>query len=389
MVLDTKKWSRDNSNLLAVIAFIGMIAIVPNGMNLREQRLISFEILALLLLAVMIFRIHKPLGVFVGYLAISAPFHHAVDVNVLLAFLSFGLLYILSTNVEKPELLYDVICVSAILCVIWQTLQLYGLWVMMLPALNKAYVGLLSNTNETSAFLAISLPCFFRGKWKWFIPIILLGLFFGKSVGGIVAASVAGLIWLCLNRKEIGWKKFSAAILVGLIICSIYMINRGFSVEQHKQGRWKYWTDMAPISNMKLFGWGMGQFKFVMPLLQAPTLLKPQHRMILYQNVGDKKAFENAVEYVGVDNALKNNWTEIWLEAHNEYMEIWFMSGLFGLLMALYAIYHTLMMPSALIPKYGFLTACISAIWFFSFQIAPIAIISILYLGVIHAQNNS
>lgn len=386
MGLDTQKWSRDNSNLLSVIAFIGMVFIVPNGMNLREQRMISFELISLFLLAVMIFRIHKPLGVFVGYLAVSAPFHQAIDVNVLLAFLSFGFLYILSTNVEKPEILYDVICISAILCVIWQTLQLYGWWVMMPPAFS--YVGLLSNTNETSAFLAISLPCFFRGRWKWFIIVILAGLFLGRSVGGVVAASLAGLVWLCLNMKEIGWKKFSAAILVGLIICSIYMINRNFNVESHKNRRWKYWTDMAPIANMKLFGWGMGQFKFVMPLLQAPTLIKPQHRYLIYNNVGDKKAFEDAVEYVGVDNVLKNKWTEIWLEAHNEYMEIWFMSGLFGLLMALYAIYHTLMMPSALIPKYGFLIACISAIWFFSFQIAPCAIITTLYMGVIH-ENNS
>lgn len=388
MVMDTQKRARDNSYLLSIIAFIGMVWVLPNGMNLREQRMISFELLAFFLLAVMIFRIHKPLGVFVGYLAVSAPFHHAIDVNVLLAFLSFGLLYILSTNVEKPEILYDVVCVSAILCVIWQTLQLFGLWVFMSPVLNKAYVGLLSNTNETSAFLAISLPCFFRGKWAWFIPIILVGLFIGKSVGGIVAASIAGLVWLFQFRQEIGWKKCSVVILVGMIIFSAYLWNRDFSVESHKNGRWKYWTDMAPVANMKLFGWGLGQFKFVMPLLQAPTLLKPEYRMLLYKNIGDKKAFEQAVDLVGVDKALNHKWTEIWLEAHNEYMEVWFMAGLFGLLMLLYAIYDTLMMPSALIPKYGFLIACISACWFFSFQIAPIAIITILYMGGIHAKNN-
>lgn len=403
MVLDTQKWSRDNSHLLSVIAFIGMVFILPNGMNLREQRLISFELIALFLLAVMIFRIHKPLGVFVGYIAISAPFHQAVDVNVMLAFLSFGLLYILSTNVEKPELLYNIICVSAILCVFWQVLQYFNIWVLMASESSKSYVGLLSNTNETSAFLAVSLPCFFRKGWKWTLWIPLLGLYLGISIGGTVAAYFAGTIYLLLNYKQLGIRK--AVLLFVLISVMLfgyidhkapkveYSENKyGVLTETHLNNRGRYWTEMAPIAAMKPFGWGLGQFKYVMPLIQTPTHLKPEHRIALWQNIGDKKSFDKAIEIASkgdVDSLLKKRWDVIWLEAHNEYMEIWFMSGLFGLLMALYAVYHTLMMPSPLIPKYGFLIACISAIWFFSFQIAPIAIITILYMGGIHAQNNS
>ena len=143
---------------------------------------------------------------------------------------------------------------------------------------------------------------------------------------------------------------------------------------------------------MKTFGWGLGQFKFVMPLIQTPTLIKQQGRVMLWQNIGDKEAFERALNKASKGNPdylVKQRWDEIWLEAHNEYLEIWFTLGIVGLLLVLFSIFSTLRMKGDAIPKYGFLISCLSAIWFFSWQIVPIFFVTITYMGVLHYETNN
>jgi hypothetical protein len=146
---------------------------------------------------------------------------------------------------------------------------------------------------------------------------------------------------------------------------------------------------MMPV--MKPPGWGLGQFKYVMPLIQAPSMIHPNHKMALWNNIGDKKGFEEAVEKASggdVNNLLNPRWGEIYLEAHNEYLEWAFQAGWAGLALILLSIGYTLWMPGVAIAKYGFLISCLSAIWFFSWQIVPIAIITTLYMGVLHEENN-
>ncbi len=378
-----------NPYLLVFIMLFGILLIIPNGWNLRESRLVNLEILALIALSVCVFRVSKPLGLALGYTSASIPFHQAVDPGVMFALMSYAILYlVIASKKWNVEWLWNVICVAAILNVVWQVCQYFGLWILQTPVA-KTYVGLLSNTNETSAFLAVCLPCFFRKGWKWLIPIPAIGLYLGISIGGIVAAGIAGILYLFLNQQDIGWKRVTLFLVAFICLSALYMEHKRPSIESNLNNRGRYWMDMIPICNMKTFGWGLGQFKFVMPLIQTPTLIKQQGRIMLWQNVGDKEAFERALNKASKGNPdylVKQRWNEIWLEAHNEYLEIWFALGIVGLLLVLFSIFNTLKAKGDAIPKYGFLISCLSAIWFFSWQIVPCTLVLILYMGTLHGR---
>ena len=403
--MDTQKRAGNNRNYelvrLCVLLALSTLLILPNGMNLRDQRLITFEILVLIWLSFDVFRINKPLGLFFGFVAVSIPFHQAIDSNVMFAIMAYAVYYLWVVKQRDSEWFYSIMCAGAILCTAWQVLQAYGVWIFQIP-IDFTFVGILSNTNETSAFLAISLPCFFRRKWKWLIWIPLVGLYLGMSIGGIIAAYLTGTAYLIVNRKEIGWKRFVVFLIILNILLGIYIEHKSDAYKGHAGNKFetmatmqmdtraRYWTEMAPICWMKPFGWGLGQFKYVMPLIQNPMNLLPIHCEALYQNVGDKKGLEKALRAIAkndINRLTLKRWSAIWLEAHNEYMEVWFQTGIIGLLLMIATIIWTLKMKASAIAKYGFLTSCISAIWFFSFQITPCAIITITFLGVIHAKN--
>jgi hypothetical protein len=231
-------------------------------------------------------------------------------------------------------------------------------------------------------------------------------MYLGMSIGGTVAAYISGMVYLIIHRKEIPMYRGVKPWLYLLIILNllfIFFINHKADAYKGHGGnrletmasmqmdtRARYWTEMLPIAWMKPWGWGLGQLKYVMPMIQTPTHLEPIHRQALYRNIGDKRTYGKAIDAhmkKYPDFLEKPRWSVIWLEAHNEYMEIWFQCGIFALLLTFGAIVATLVRKANTIAKYGFLTSCISAIWFFSWQIVPLAIISTFYLGVIYAED--
>lgn len=404
--------------LLVAVLIIGIVLIIPNGWNLRVQRLTTFEILMMGALAVCVFPVNKPLSIMAGYVALTLPFHQAIEPEIMLALAAYLVLYLMvaSFNWDR-EWLWNTICGVAIISVAHQVGQSFGLWIGQVPLSPKSYVGLLSNTNEVSAFLAVCLPSFFRKGWKWLIPIPLIGMYLGVSIGGTVAAYLAGIVYLGLNFKRMGFRRVCLWFMAMTILLSVFIVHkdpalrgsligmkeikigsmsigeiRSDIVTNNKNGRYQYWIDMLPVVNMKPAGWGLGQFKFIMPLIQTPGMFTPQVRMLLYQNIGDKRGFEEALRKASngdINYLLKPRWNEIWLEAHNEYMEIWLALGITGLLLFVCCIGDTLWKAKDSIQRYGFLISCISAIWFFSWQIVPIAIVTIIYLGVLHHEKNT
>ena len=357
--------------------------VIPNGWSLRESRVINLEILVLISLSVCVFNVNKPLGVLMGYSSLTFPFHQAIDTDVMFAMMSYAVLYLLIVNRKwDVEWFWNTICMAAIINVLWQISQYFGLWVWTTPA--PFFIGLLSNPNETSAFLAVCLPCFFRRGWKWLIPIPLIGLYLGVSIGGIMAAAIAGLVYLFLHHKDIGMKRLLTLFVALTLMLSIFIVHKNPSIEGQMNNRGRYWKEMIPTVVQKPFGWGWGQFKFVQPLLTQYYLLSPQSRMMLHEKVGDKEGFEKAARHT-MNN--EKHWREVWIEAHSEYLEVAFALGLVGLTLLLVAIGSTLLTGGNTIAQYGFLISCISAVWFFSFQIVTISIVTISYLGVLHHEN--
>lgn len=403
MVVDSQGRTGNDSNLLTpvlltIILAGGVLLMLPNGMSLREQRLVNFEIFALIGIGVYIWQVNRWIGSLFLYTVATIPFHQAVSIEIMFAIACYGILFLAVAHGKwNQDWFWNVFCVAAIVNVAFQVAQYFGLWIMQIPTAGlTSYVGILSNTNETSAFLAITLPCFFRPRWKWLLPIPILGLFLSSSIGGAVAAGLVGLAWLAFNVRNIGFKQTLIAAVVILLIFGGAVERKSSKLSSHGQDlvthyqadRVRYWiNELAPVASMKPFGWGIGQFQYVMPLIAQPTLIPPMARLALYRNVGDKTGFEDALQKVSNgDKAYftTQRWKEIWLEAHNEYLETWFALGIPGLALLLLAIGMSFKGPE--IARYGLTISVISAIWFFSWQIAPIAIVTATYLGVIHGK---
>ncbi len=112
-------------------------------------------------------------------------------------------------------------------------------------------VGTLGNPNFLGAYLAISLPFFFRSKWKWCLPVIILGLCAANSSTAVIAAIFGTAYFLG------GWMGF----YIGVIPAVVYLM--GFSGKAVLGNeRIPFWMDAvqkvchSPASF--LFGFGQG-----------------------------------------------------------------------------------------------------------------------------------
>ena len=159
----------------------------------------------------------------------------------------------------------------------------------------KIVVGFMHNPNHLSALIGICLPCFFRRKWWVLIPVVLSALFLKNwtvchTRGGMLLAAftLAYFLFFYLDSfKEIDtfWLLLFFVIL-GMNI--VYVLYRW----KGAQGRLVWWEKI--VKNMSQAAWfkgyGLGNFKVLRP-------------------VGNRV-----------------------LEAHNEYFQILYESGMFSLL---------------------------------------------------------
>ena len=121
----------------------------------------------------------------------------------------------------RNETFYNVICISAILQCIWSISQLIGhdplvyilkRFIEVRRAIENPYaiVGTLGNPNFVAAYLAISLPFFFRVRrpffyrilikkwtlylpnvsWCYFIPVIATILFLSRTAAAVIPAVI-------------------------------------------------------------------------------------------------------------------------------------------------------------------------------------------------------
>lgn len=153
----------------------------------------------------------------------QATIKAALDTTVF--FLAGAVLYSAVTHsTAKTETFYNAIRVSALLQSILCICQLWGadpfLWFLNffvhaageLPA--GTMTGSLGNNNFVAAWLAVCLPFFFKGKWRWCLPILLALLLSSRTVAAVAAAFIGCgyLLW--------GWKGVVGAVAAGLAYLS-------------------------------------------------------------------------------------------------------------------------------------------------------------------------
>ncbi|MCX5908473.1 MAG: hypothetical protein NTY64_15135 [Deltaproteobacteria bacterium] len=223
------------------------------------------------------------------------------------------------------------------------------------------------------------------------LPVPLAGLIMARSLNGVLAVSAVAsisFIYVCLKR---GWRK--EAICAGLLILlaggAYALFIDHFSWKSQKESRLVVWTESVEASLQKpFFGWGFGQYSKVIPLITAPRYMSREDRILFYKEIEDPGALEVLAKKMSKGDLsyfrMKEYPGEIFLEAHNEYIEMFFAAGIPGLLLLLAAIGHTMirgLRKKDRIPFYGFLSSCITAAFFFSWQIVPIAAVTVVWAG--------
>ena len=161
-----------------------------------------------------------------------------------MTFIMAGLLVYVSVRLGSAgaESYKNAICVlSCILAAIGAVQYFYG---------NKIAFATLGNPNFLAAFLAISMPFFYRKKWWMAIPLIAATLLMTHTSMAIGACLIGtGLYFF-------GWKGALAGVVPGIAYFALFKTPASFL------DRWNYWTDaIQKISNSwqtVLFGVGPG-----------------------------------------------------------------------------------------------------------------------------------
>ena len=210
----------------------------------------------------------------------------------------------------------NAMCIMALVQTGLMILNYYGIWFLALPNGTKGNIipsilqvslvpgqyvttGFLSNLNMAGAFLALCLPAFFRKKWIYCIPFIAIGICISKSMGGIVPAFVAIVLFLLY---KLYFKKRDAFFLVSLLLSigiAYLVVFRNLLFEQTRFEVWgEIWEHIVP--KKPVVGWGLGSFKMFFPTLHKVAIQSPHaiHR---------------------------------WLYAHNEYLQLLVEQGAIGL----------------------------------------------------------
>ncbi len=382
---------------LAIFAGITLFAI---STSTRLDRYMSLTYMVIAALGLQLTLKSVPVGLFVIWTAFVFWIHPMTPVMAALIAVIYtgGLLYLISVPVSKDKI-YNLICCYAIANVLWQVLQIPGWTFGYQPIFSGHHtlVGLQTNVGEMSALMAICLPAFFRKRWVWLIWVPLAGMVMSEEIVGFFAAAIAGCVAIFSTRSKdfsrierncIG--SFAVMMLIAAGLLYLTIINpHAWEIQKHS--RLQTWKESTVIALEKpLGGWGYGQFCAVVPLLSTPTQLLVEDRKRLYGEVEDKKAFlRTAEEITGGDAATyytnKKYPQSFFFEAHNEYVEVLFAAGIPGVLLLFAALASILwkgLRRCDRIPFYGLLASCLSAGVWFIWQIVPIAVVTVVWMGM-------
>ena len=295
--------------------------------------------------------------------------------------------------------IYNVICAIALINAIFAVMQAFGLYILLKPVSREIPIGLMSNPNELSALMAICLPFFFRRRWAYTIPLVLAGLFLAKSSNGIMAVLIITSVYMFMKHRDD--RRIVLFAIVGAAMCSaLYMTYIDTNHVRSFQSRAYIWKKSIQAASVKPFGWGFGQYQYVVPLLTNPKNMAETQISTLIHLTSDKAALEKAVKkitgsdsYEGAKRYFaddRNNIKTNFAQAHNEYVELYFATGLVGILLGLSflagSIIRGIGQPDK-IPVLCLIASASTAIFFFTWQIAPLAVITLLSLSIIHGQS--
>jgi O-antigen ligase len=397
----SKKNSAIIAGLIMLVLFAATILLIPNGINLRLQHTPNFTFFMTVAAGIYILIAIDGL---LGALVLWACFQLFTGGPRTVEYILFGLCVFFIALVEKQprwhqyeDYIYDFIMLLATICVGFQVMQACGAYYYIAPDLNS-YFGLMGNQDDMSCLLAVGAAPFLRsGKIKW-IWIPILGLILAHSYMGVVAFGVV----LCMVVMRLRNWKVKMALFAALLIFIVgfHCLIKPFALDQHKAGRLEIWKTTLTVAMTKPWtGWGFAQYDRVIPIITSSKYLSSADREMLWTTIRDKKALLIAagkvsggdLEYFRSDKQQERPY----IEAHNDYVEWFFVAGIIGAVLLLLVVARSLFLAhlrahskwlclqTARVPFYGLLASCICALFFFSWQTMPTQALTVLYLGTV------
>jgi O-antigen ligase len=340
----------------AVCAALALLttAYVPAINGLRHNRLVLAAPVAIGASAIGAWQYTRSGAALIACVALSVFLFPAPGIRIFLLALAAVAFVLACASHEKwaggMAYIADTVCIVALANVAMEILQVAGLGI---PGHTRGITGLMANPDETSALLGICAPYFFRRRWVLALPLVVLGIVLCKVWIGLVAlVAVAGvLLW-----KRHGIVGASIATAGG--VCTLAAVGglAGWSFEAHVGSRLVAWsaTVQAWLS-FPVLGWGFGRYGAVIPSLLPPG-------------------------------------TEMFMEAHNDFLQLAFSTGALGLILAAAFVASTIKKGLRLVdtaPVLSFIASCVSACAFFTWQIVPLAALTIFSLAAIHGAPKS
>lgn len=387
-------------SLLGFVLLYGCLMIIPTIAYLRDQRMENTAWAVFFATGIYIFRkINKLAGTIIMYLAFISilSFVYAMDVfMVIFAFiiLYVGIVAMYGDLKKRKDAIYDFLIVIVFVNVFFQIMQYFHIFFISypVPGMEDMRCGLMNNINDLSALYAVCVPAFMR-KRRWFLlPIVLFGLFMASTLNGVFATFIILTIYTIRKFKS-GPVAFVTIVLAFSLVSFYAMKVEKFDYANQKNGRMYIWEKTIQVASIKKLGWGINQYDKVMPLLTSFKFINPQTRQDLYNQIYDKVNFDKALRKVSNNDIGYFNGDDLshvaFLQAHNEFLEWYFIAGPFGFLIGFLFLFILLWRSAKQrdnIPFYGLLASCITAFFFFSWHIVPTATIAILYIGLIDGE---
>ncbi len=206
------------------------------------------------------------IGLFLCYALFSTSRHESSETGAALLSLIFAsMILVVFYNTHNKNVVITAFALFAVANFVLIIAQLLDLDLLIKPRDHMKHLdhqirmGIVDNRNSLSAAFAICFPVFWH-RLKWGIPIVILGLIFAKTVGGVIATipTFAYFGYYYFGKKVI----IFALILLLALIAYLKFVDR-----PDYKWRWETWKLYAELRQKsfhnKWFGLGLGKWKEV------------------------------------------------------------------------------------------------------------------------------
>ncbi len=391
---------RGQTPLSLICLFImGCIFWLPSGViNLREQEMIFPLVgIALFLSLNIFFRINKAVGLLMAFTIVYTLVTFTPDAYkfffmvVFFAYLYQVVVLNYDEIIKHKALIYNLLCIFALLNVLWLILQLNGVYIFFRPKMGAGTfeTGFFANRNEVSVFLACCLPFFFRRWWHIGIIPVLVGLVMAKTLNGMVGAIIVLAIYgIVLNvRYKLERKTLVLATALFMVLSAGAYIKyvHGGGIEA-RASAFKKAAEL--VYEKPLFGWGVNQGQFVIPLYLNGNRQDVRYVKWAYDKVIYHADFKRL--YLANPERHKTD-DRMWIRLHNDYLQWTVDMGIIGLLCLLWIVLsHGLSFARTHKKETIMGLAVICLLWtanaFFTFQIGRFAFLTVFFLACIQGN---